>query len=318
MGKSKKQKSLDLERIRKMYPRANHIKAMKSIEKRAKECGIDLYSYSEKVIYGNNLRSARKEKKFTLQQIADILHVSPTAVFKIEKPTEEKRPTKIDLVYLEIFSLIYGVSPFRLLYNRPLVEGLAFPTGPAQTMGQIILTYLLYESKNWEVDSHLLEVFFKINQLKDNNRSMYNRLIVCLKQTPLLGKIMKLNKIIEEVRTCNDNQKSWEELMNNSKQIFEKAKSDSNYRQNIEFFQRRISEIKSRIKELPVLHQLVVQAAEGIPYDTTMMWALCDFGGDEKWMIELFGHVAVAENEIKCLFCSFIEAGGFLDQIYRF
>jgi transcriptional regulator with XRE-family HTH domain len=56
-------------------------------------------------MYGARLREARKQANYTLQQVADILHVSYTAISRYEN---NKR--KLDAENLQFFCRLYNVS----------------------------------------------------------------------------------------------------------------------------------------------------------------------------------------------------------------
>ncbi len=56
-------------------------------------------------MYGQRLREARKNANYTLQQVADMLHVSYTAISRYEN---DKR--KIDAENLAFFCQLYHVS----------------------------------------------------------------------------------------------------------------------------------------------------------------------------------------------------------------
>ena len=75
--------------------------------------------YNENVTnYGYRLRHSRKLKGFSMEKVASMMDISHAAISKFENDRSkdgQSIPVSVDVQYLEMFSIIYQVSPYYLV-----------------------------------------------------------------------------------------------------------------------------------------------------------------------------------------------------------
>lgn len=160
MGMSKENKQRVLDELTARNPERAKWNKKCNVEDWARKLNIDLGSYNTKCIYGKRLRKQRREKKYTLKDVARVLRVSPQAIQKIEKPKKTKTKTKIDLQQLEIFAILFDTTPTSFLTGaRPGLD----PINPkARACANIIMYNLYIRAECTDVDLHLLRLILAI------------------------------------------------------------------------------------------------------------------------------------------------------------